>query len=76
MADKIADKKKKIENKIKKINAVRAIYQRDFEEIEKRYKENEISKKEFEKKKKKHLARMEKFKEKIRNLDEELSQLV
>ena len=57
------DKKKKIESKIKKLNAVRAIYQRDFEEIERKYKENEISKEDFERKKKKHEMKMEKLKE-------------
>ena len=42
-------KKDKIEDEIKNLNAIRAMYHRDLEEFEKKYKDNEMSKEEFEK---------------------------
>jgi len=41
--------KDKIEDKIKELNAIRAIYHKDYEEFEKQYKEKEISKEDLEK---------------------------
>ena len=59
-----------IENDIKKLNAIKAMRHRDFNEIEKRYDRKEISNKNFEKHKRKYDSRIEKIKEKIRRLEE------
>ena len=42
-------KKDKIEDKIKDLNATRAMFHKDFERFEKKYKENEISKEQLQK---------------------------
>lgn len=62
----------KIESEIKKLNSIRSIYQRDLKEIEKRYKNREISDKTFDKQKRKYMSKIEKVKEKIRKLEEEI----
>ena len=62
--------KGKIESEIKKLNAIRAMRHRDFNEIEKRYDRKEISDKSFEKHKQKYDSRIEKIKIKIRKLEE------
>jgi len=62
----------KIENEIKKLNSIRSIFQRDLKEIEKRYKNREISDKTFDKHKRKYMSKIEKVKEKIRKLEEEI----
>ena len=64
--------REKIENEIKELNAFRARYKRDFNEIEKRYYKKEISDKTFEKQKQKYESKMEKIRGKIRKLEEEL----
>ena len=64
--------KEKIESEIKKLNSIRSIYQRDLKEIEKRYNKKEISEKTFDKKKRKYMSKIEKIKEKIRKLEEEI----
>jgi hypothetical protein len=60
----------KIESEIKKLNSIRAMYHRDFKDIEKRYQNREISDKNFEKYKSRYDSRIEKIKEKIRKLEE------
>ena len=62
--------KEKSENEIKELNAIRAMYHRDFKEIEKRYNKKEISDKRFEKHKQKYDSRIEKIKGKIRKFEE------
>jgi hypothetical protein len=64
--------KEKIESEIKKLNSIRSIFQRDLKEIEKRYKNNEISDKTFDKYKRKYMSKIEKVKNKIRKLEEEI----
>jgi hypothetical protein len=61
--------KEKIEREIKKLNAIRAIYNRDFKEIEKRYNKRIISIKNFEKQKRKYDSKLEKVKLKIRKIE-------
>jgi chaperonin cofactor prefoldin len=65
-------KKEKIESEIKQLNSIRSIYNKNFKEIEKRYNNKEISDKTFDKHKRKYMSRIEKVKEKIRKLEEEL----
>ena len=63
-------KKEKIDSKIKDLNAFRAMYQRDFKEVERKHREQRMSDKDFEKHKRKHEMKMEKLKVKIRELEE------
>ena len=65
-------KKDKIEYKIKDLNAIRAMYHRDLEEFEKKYKEKEISKEKFEKHKINYDKKREKIRKKIHSLEEKL----
>jgi hypothetical protein len=53
----------KIEEKIKELNAIRAVYRREFEEYERQYEAHEITKEKLEK----HRHHFEKEKEKIRD---------
>jgi hypothetical protein len=62
--------KEKIESEIKKLNAIRAMFHRDFKEIEKKYNKKEIISKNFEKIKRKYESKSEKIKIKIRKLEE------
>jgi hypothetical protein len=62
--------REKIENKIKELNSIRARYQRDFKEIEEKYKDEIIFEKEYENRKHKHKLKMEKIRIKIRHLEE------
>ena len=64
--------KEKIEDKIKELNAVRAMYHRDFEEYEKKYDKHKISTKEFEKHKRKYEKQREDIREKIHKLEKKL----
>jgi hypothetical protein len=59
-----------IENKIKELNAIRAMFHRDFIEIERRFNKKEISDRIFEKHKRKYDSKIEKIKDKIRKLEE------
>lgn len=59
----------KIESKIKELNAIRAIHQGDFKEIEKRHQRREISDNTYEKLKSKFDTKINKIKEKIRKLE-------
>lgn len=68
-------KKEKIEEKIKKMNEIRAMYHRRFEEIEKKYKTGALSEKDFEKHKQKYEKRKEKIRQKIHLLEEKLAAL-
>jgi len=65
-------KKDKIEDKIKDLNEMRAVYHRNLEEFEKKYKENEISKEELEKHKINYENKKEKIRIKIHRLEEKL----
>jgi archaellum component FlaC len=62
--------REKIENKIKELNSFRAMCQKDFKEIERRYKDRIISEKNYEKYKHKYESKIEKIREKIRKLEE------
>ena len=62
--------REKIENKIKELNSFRARYQRDFKEIEKKYNDKNISENDYGKHKRKHELKMEKIRDKIRQLEE------
>lgn len=68
-------KKDKIEDKIKDLNATRAMYHRDFEEFEKHYKEKKISKDEFDKHKNNFEKKREKIRKKIHKLEEKLEKI-
>jgi hypothetical protein len=65
-------KKDKIEDKIKDLNEMRAVYHRDLERFEKQYKENEISKEELENHKIIYEEKQEKVRIKIHRLEEKL----
>ena len=65
----------KIENKIKELNSFRARYQRDFKEIEKKYKDKIISEKDYENHKHKYELKMEKIRFKIRQLEEKFEDM-
>ena len=65
-------KKDKIEDKIKDLNEMRAVYHRNLEEFEKKYKENEISKEELEKHKINYENKKQKIRIKIHRLEEKL----
>ena len=58
-----------IENKIKELNAIRAMYHRDFIEIEKKFNRNEISNKTYEKHKRKYDSKIGKVENKFRKLE-------
>ena len=64
--------KEKIEDKIKELNAVRAMYHRDFEEYEKKYDNHKISIEEFEKHKRKYEKQREGIREKIHKLEKKI----
>ena len=68
-------KKNKIEDKIKDLNATRAMYHRDLEEFERRYKKKEISKEELEKHKINYEEKREKIRNKIHGLEEKLEKI-
>ena len=68
-------KKDKIEDEIKNLNAIRAMYHRDLEEFEKKYKDKEISKEDFEKHRINYDKKREKIRKKIHILEEKLEQL-
>ena len=65
-------KKDKIEDKINDLNQMRAVYHRNLEEFEKKYKENEISKEELEKHKINYENKKQKIRIKIHRLEEKL----
>ena len=67
--------REKIENKIKELNSFRARYQRDFKEIEEKYKEKIITEKDYENHKHKHELKMEKIRIKIRELEEKFEDM-
>ena len=64
--------REKIENKIKELNSLRARYQRDFKEIERKYNDKNMSEKDYEKHKRKHELKIEKIRIKIRQLEEKI----
>lgn len=68
-------KKDKIEDKIKDLNEIRAVYHRDLEEFERQYEEQEISKKKFEKHKINYEKKREKIRKEIHILEEKLEQM-
>jgi len=68
-------KKDKIEDKIKDLNATRAMYHRDLEEFERRYKEKQISKEELEKHNINYEKKREKIRNKINSLEEKLEKI-
>jgi predicted DNA binding CopG/RHH family protein len=68
-------KKEKIEDKIKDLNATRAMFHRDFERFEKQYKDKDISKEEFKKHKINYEKKREKIRIKIHALEGKLEQL-
>jgi chromosome segregation ATPase len=65
----------KIENKIKDLNEIRAIYHRNLEEFERQYNEKKISTKHFEKHKIDYDKKREKIRKEIHILEEKLEQL-
>lgn len=62
----------KIEKKLKELNEIRHIYKRDFDIVEKNFKEGKISKENFEKKKIKYEKRKEKIRNKINDIEGKL----
>jgi len=68
-------KKNKIEDKIKDLNATRAMFHRDLEEFERKYKEEEISKEDLEKHKINYEKKREKIRNKIHSLEEKLEKI-
>jgi hypothetical protein len=68
-------KKDNIEDKIKDLNEMRAVYHRDLEEFEKKYKEKEISNEEFEKHKINYEKKKEKIRNKVHKLEEKLKKI-
>ncbi len=68
--------KDKIEDKIKDLNSMRAMYHRDFEEFEKKYNEKEIPKEQLEKHKIIYEKKREKIRIKIHRLEEKLGQII
>ena len=64
--------REKIESEIKELNAIRAMYQRDFREIEKKFNNKELSDKNFKKHKRRFDSRFEKIREKIRKLEKKI----
>jgi hypothetical protein len=66
--------KKKIEDKIKDLNEIRAIYNRNFEEFEQQYYEKKISKEDFEKHNQKYKKQHEKIRKKIQALETKLNE--
>jgi hypothetical protein len=69
------DKKHRFEDAIKDLNAIRAVYHREFEKYEKQYKNKDISKKEFEKHKINYEKKREKIRVKIHHFEKELEKL-
>ncbi len=67
--------REKIENKIKELNSFRARFQRDFKEIETKYNDKIISEKDYENHKRKFEVKIEKIREKIRQLEEKFENL-
>jgi predicted ribosome quality control (RQC) complex YloA/Tae2 family protein len=67
--------KDKIKDKIKELNAVRAMYHRDFEEYEQKYYDHNISREAFEKQKRKYEKQRETIRRKIHKLEEKLERL-
>ena len=65
--------KNKIESDIKELNAIRAMYKRDFNEIEKKYHVKKISDKTYNKQKHKFNIKIEKIKNKIRDLEKKIA---
>ena len=64
--------KEKIQDEIKELNAIRAMYHREFELFEDRYHRNEISEKDLEKHKIKYEKKKEKIRVKIHKLEVKL----
>jgi len=67
--------KKKIDDKIKDLNSIRAMYHRDFKENEIKHLEKKITDKAFEKHKKVYEKHVEKIKIKILKLERKIGQL-
>jgi hypothetical protein len=67
--------KEKIQDEIKELNAIRAMYHREFELIEERYHRHEISEKDLEKHKIKYEKKKEKIRVKIHNLETKLGSI-
>ncbi len=63
-------KSDKVEQKIKDLNEIRGIYQRDFQEIKKRYDDGEVSEKYFLKKQQKYDKKFEGIRKKIHDLEQ------
>ncbi len=71
----MAISREKIDTKIKQLNEIRHIYKRDFELVEKNFKEGKISKEHFEKKKLKFEKQKEKIRHKINEIEGKLTSL-
>ncbi|MBU0496678.1 MAG: hypothetical protein KKC68_06975 [Candidatus Thermoplasmatota archaeon] len=67
-------KKEKIEDKLKELNAIRAMHHRDLERFEQQYHAKKISKEDFEKHNKKYTEQREKIRKKIQNLETKLTE--
>ena len=66
-------RKWKLEDKIKKLNEIRAMHHRRFEEIERKYRSGEIAEKTFEKYKMRYEKKKDNIRRKIHRLEEKLS---
>jgi hypothetical protein len=65
-------KREKIDSEIKDLNSTRAMYHKEFMSVEKKYHDKKISKKDYEKYKRKYELKNEKIKSKIRLLEEKM----
>ncbi len=69
------NKREKLEEKIKELNEIRAMYHRRFKDIEEKWKDGEISEDTYNKHKEKYEKQKEKIKNKIHILEEKLASL-
>ncbi len=69
------DEKEKIRAKIEDLNSIRAMYHKEFKEIERKHKGKKISDKDFEKLKRKYDKRAEKIRLKINKLEKKFEKL-
>ena len=67
--------KSKIEDKIKDLNEIRAIYHRDFDEIEQQFYEKKLSNKQYDKHKIHFEKKKEKLRKEIHKLEEKLERI-
>ncbi len=69
------DEKEKIRAKIEDLNSIRAMYHKEFKEIEMKHKGKKMSDKDFEKTKRKYDKRAEKIRLKINKLEKKFEKL-